>query len=103
MKFLVTISRNSKKQLYNQIKNLFKNQVILRRGKKNILKLIDYAVFKGFDEIFVINATKDKNILKINKLKINLINKKNNFKWTYYFYDLNENKKIYIRTKNIEE
>lgn len=100
MKYLVTVSRNFKKDAYNQIQNLFKKQVILRRGKKSIEQLINYATFKGFNKILVLDNTKDKNTIRINTIKIKLNDPNNNFKWHYKYYDLNENKKLYIKDKN---
>ncbi len=97
---IVTVSRNSSNFLYTIIKNVIKNPIILRRGKKNIAKVIQYSLFNGFNTVLILSKTTDQNIIKINKLKININGSDTQYKSNIYLYDLNEHRKIFYNTKN---
>ncbi|MCL5117282.1 MAG: hypothetical protein M1124_00435 [Candidatus Marsarchaeota archaeon] len=96
---LATASNNSSAFLYSKIRDIFKNPVIIRRGRKNAEKLMEYALFMGFDSISIVSKINKANILRINELKINAESQARKYKSKIYFYDLNERKKIFINNK----
>jgi rRNA maturation protein Rpf1 len=96
---LVTVSKNSSLFLYSRIREVFKNPIIIRRGRKNTEKLIEYALFMGFDRISIVSKINTESILRINELKISTESQARKYKSKIYFYDLNGRKKIFLNNK----